>query len=78
LILSDLKHYLSRRPAASLADVATHFDMQPEAARGMLELLIAKGRVERMDASRCGGCTLCAPGATELYRWRIDPPGLDS
>jgi hypothetical protein len=78
MILADLKRYLSERPAASLADIAIHFDIQPDAARGMLELLIARGRVERMDASRCGGCTLCAPGATELYRWRIAPSGLDS
>jgi hypothetical protein len=70
MILSELKGYLAERPAASLADIATHFEVAPEVARAMLDLLIAKGRVERMDASRCGECTLCAPGATELYRWR--------
>jgi predicted ArsR family transcriptional regulator len=70
MILSELKHYLVERPAASLADIATRFDVAPEVARSMLEVLIAKGRVERMGGARCGECTVCAPGVTELYRWR--------
>jgi putative ferrous iron transport protein C len=71
MILSELKHYLSERPSASLADIALHLDVEPDVARAMIDLWIAKGRVERLGGQgACGGCDRCTPGSLELYRWR--------
>jgi len=71
MMLSELKRYLSERPSASLADIALHLDVEPDVARAMIDLWIAKGRVERLGGQGpCGGCDRCAPGSLELYRWR--------
>jgi predicted ArsR family transcriptional regulator len=69
-MLSDLKHYLRERPAATLADIALHLDVSPDVARAMLERWERKGQVQRLDSGNaCGGCDLCQPGGRELYRW---------
>jgi predicted ArsR family transcriptional regulator len=72
VILSDLKRYLSEREQASLADLALHFGVEPDAVRTMLEVWMRKGQVERSSVSpNCGGnCNRCAPETTEIYRWR--------
>jgi len=71
MILSDIKRYLQQRQQATLADIALHFDIEPDAARGMLEQWIRKGKVERHSAqASCGSsCTKCDPASTELYLW---------
>jgi hypothetical protein len=73
VILSEIRSYLQRRGQASLSDMMVHFNTDPEALRPMLEVWVKKGQVERFSASPdCGGnCNLCAPEATELYRWRV-------
>lgn len=69
-LLSRLKHYLSQRPLASLADIALYLDVEPDVARAMLDRWITKGRVQRLaGADGCAGCDLCPPGGRELYRW---------
>jgi hypothetical protein len=80
VILSDVKRYLEQRGQATLADLAMHFDAEPDVLRAMLEVWIGKGRVERSTVSAdCGGsCTRCAPEAREIYRWkgqRMDAEG---
>ena len=72
MILSDLKRYLEERGQATLADLALHFEAEPEVVRAMLEVWMRKGRVERSTVSpNCGGtCTRCAPESMEIYRWR--------
>ena len=72
MILSDIKRYLQTRRQASLADIALHFDANPEAVRGMFEHWIRKGRVEKQLANAsCGStCTQCDPAATKIYLWR--------
>jgi len=74
-MLSEIRAYLSQRGRASLADIALHLHVSPDAARGMLELWERKGRVCRMAAA-CGGT--CAKGcghcpestANEIYAWK--------
>ena len=75
MILSDLRRYLQAHRQATLMDLATHFDADPEAVRAMLALWISKGRVERLPLPpACGAsCTLCDPGLAEIYRWRAAP-----
>lgn len=72
MILSDIRHYLEQRGQATLADIALHFDADPDAIRGMLEVWIRKGRIRRrMATASCGSsCSQCDPAATEIYSWR--------
>ncbi|VAW72807.1 hypothetical protein MNBD_GAMMA14-1043 [hydrothermal vent metagenome] len=71
MILSDIRHYLEARGQATLADIALHFDADPDAVRGMLEVWIRKGRLHRHRATAaCGSsCHQCDPAATEIYVW---------
>jgi hypothetical protein len=76
MILSDIRQYLQQRGQATLADMALHFDADPEALRGMLEVWIRKGKVhKRMTSAACGdSCTLCDPATMELYIWSNNAP----
>ncbi len=71
MILSDLRRYLQQREEATLADMALHFQADPEVVRAMLEVWIAKGKIERCAPSTAcaGNCNQCGPGAAEVYRW---------
>lgn len=71
MILSDLRRYLQQREEATLADMALRFQADPEVVRAMLEVWIAKGRIERYSPSPAcaGNCNQCGPGAAEVYRW---------
>ena len=71
MILSDIRHYLQQRGQATLADIALHFDADPNAVRGMLNVWIRKNKVhKKMATASCGGsCTQCDPAATEIYVW---------
>jgi len=75
VILSDIRRYLEQRKQATLGDIAMHFDADPDAVRGMLEVWIQKGKVYRqMATASCGGsCTQCDPAATEIYVWNEKP-----
>ncbi|MCG6867104.1 MAG: FeoC-like transcriptional regulator [Thiogranum sp.] len=70
-MLSDIRRYLEQRGQASLADIALHCDTDPDAARGMLQVWIRKGKVHKQTATAsCGSsCTKCAQAATEVYTW---------
>jgi len=50
-MLRNILNYLEARGKAPLSDIALHLDVDPSAARGMLEQLIRKDRV------RCSGQT---------------------
>ncbi|VAX14546.1 hypothetical protein MNBD_GAMMA24-2715 [hydrothermal vent metagenome] len=71
MILSDIRRYLEQRGQATLADIALHFDADPDAVRGMLAIWIRKGRVyRRLASAACGSrCQQCDPAATEIYVW---------
>ena len=71
MILSDIRRYLEQRGQATLADIALHFDADPNAVRGMLNVWIRKNKVhKKMATASCGGsCTQCDPAATEIYVW---------
>jgi len=71
MILSEIRNFMQQREQFSLADIALHFDIEPDAARGMLETWIKKGKVRRRSAtSSCGtSCSQCDAAATEIYVW---------
>ena len=72
MILSQIRDYLAGRGQATLAEIALHFDAEPDAVRGMLEQWVRKGRVEqRKTEPACGTtCSRCDSAAMELYVWR--------
>lgn len=57
---SRLSDYLKQRGRASLAEVAIHFDVDPSAARGMLDMLIDKGRIRELSVGTCGDAGGCS------------------
>jgi predicted ArsR family transcriptional regulator len=70
MILSNLGAYLKDHKRASMGDLANRFDAEPEALRGMLARLMAKGRVRRLEgAGDCGGCRKCEAFQLEIYEW---------
>ena len=71
MILSRVRDYLKQRGQCTLSDIALHFDTDADAVRGMLEIWIKKGKVEKRSATdSCGtSCQSCDPAATEIYLW---------
>lgn len=80
MILSNIRDYLKQRGQCTLSDIALHFDTDADAVRGMLEVWIRKGKVQKRSATdSCGtSCQSCDPAATEVYSWREDDDHLDS
>ena len=71
-MLSTLSAYLRERRRASLVDMAHALHAEPEAVRGMLQVLVRKGRVHALPAGTgCGhsSCGKCAPDAVEMFEW---------
>jgi predicted transcriptional regulator len=69
MILQDLQSYLRNHPSTSLEELARHFQTDTDTLRGMLNLLIRKGRVRKLVGKQCGGCHSCAPESLEFYDW---------
>ena len=71
MILADIRDYLKQRGQCTLQDIALHFDTDADAVRGMLDVWIRKGKVEKLSATAsCGSsCQSCDPASTEVYRW---------
>ena len=76
MILSELRDYLQQHGKVSLADLVNHFGVEADALRGMLNLWINKGYVQKLPlASGCGTqCCQCDPTLTELYQWLTKKP----
>lgn len=71
MILSQVRDYLKQRGQCTLSDIALHFDADADAVRGMLDIWVKKGKVEKSSATAsCGtSCQSCDPAATEVYSW---------
>ena len=71
MILSEVRDYLKQRGQCTLSDIALHFDTDANAVRGMLDIWIKKGKVEKRSATdSCGtSCQSCDPATTEVYTW---------
>ncbi|MBE9568289.1 MAG: FeoC-like transcriptional regulator [Proteobacteria bacterium] len=78
MILSQIRDYLKQRGQCTLSDIALHFDTDADAVRGMLDVWIRKGKVERRSATAsCGtSCQSCDPASTEVYFW-VDEQSAD-
>ncbi len=71
MILSDLRNYLKERKSVTLRDLMLHFDIDAEALRGMLQILVAKNYVQKTSAKEaCGtSCCKCDSTLTEIYEY---------
>lgn len=70
VLLSELKSYLSARRRVPIADLVNRFGVEADALRGMLNILIGKGRVRRLDDGEiCAGCAKCEAYLLETYEW---------
>jgi hypothetical protein len=71
VILSDLKRYLSHHRVATLSNIAIHFDIEPDAIRGMLEHWIRKGKVLKHSRNESckKACCKCDSATVEIYEW---------
>lgn len=69
---SEVKRYLTERKVAPLNDIALHFDMDPDAIRGLLSHWIRKGKVRQHQQEGCGNgscCGSCSEHVKEIYEW---------
>lgn len=71
MILSDLRSYLKEQRRVALADLITHFNIDADALRGMLDKWISKGKVRKLPlTASCGtSCCQCDTSLTEIYEW---------
>jgi hypothetical protein len=72
MMLTDIKEFFTRQQAASLAELALHFRVDPDAMRGMLEQWIRKGKLQKLpQGAKCTGCcqSACNSTSMEIYQW---------
>jgi hypothetical protein len=70
VILIELQDQLRCERRASLAQLSMRFGIEPAALRGMLDRLVDKGRVRRLERPlRCSGCRVCPDEALDFYEW---------
>ncbi|SNY90335.1 FeoC like transcriptional regulator [Cohaesibacter sp. ES.047] len=73
MILSDVNRYVAERGEVTAIDIALHFGVAPDALKGILDMLAAKGRIRPIapDAvPTCGKtCCSCAVSGCEPERW---------
>ncbi len=70
-MLADIKQCLRAQHMVSLFDLTKRFNVQPDALRDMLDILIRKGQVRKCTKTpQCGTqCQKCSVLFTELYEW---------
>ncbi len=69
MILQQLQTYLCTHPQTSLEELSRQFKTDADALREMLNLLIRKGRVQKLASKPCRSCHSCAPESLEMYEW---------
>lgn len=68
-MLIALRDYLCSRGVVTLAELSLHFNVSPDAMRGMLSHWIRKGKVLSEQPGCSKGCVSCSPEQLEIYRW---------
>ncbi len=69
MLLLQLKEYIAERRIVSLQEMVWRFRMESNVLRPMLELLVKKGQIQRVECASCcnGTCDSCDPAAVEFY-----------
>jgi uncharacterized protein (DUF779 family) len=71
-MLLQIKEFLKDRSMASLGEIASHCDADPDAVQEVLQVWIQKGAVQKINSEgHCKGCSsLCRPTSDfEIYAW---------
>jgi hypothetical protein len=71
MILTEVRDYLRDRRHVTLDDVATHFDVDTDLARDLVDRWVRKGRVvcQQPSAAQCSLCDSCKTECLEVYHW---------
>lgn len=71
--LIGVKRYLQEHKIVTLQDIATHFRVEPDAIRPLLDTWIKKGKAVKIaDASQaCSCCSHCDCHKIETYQWIV-------
>ena len=71
MILSQIRTYFSDHRVASLTDLSAHFNVDPDAMRGMLGQWERKGKVRKAERGACSspGSKSCGSDHLEFYEW---------
>lgn len=69
--LLDIKTYLMQMKVASLSNICTYFNSDPDVLRQMLCHWINKGKIRKFAKTNCGNCTKCSPLVMEIYEWVV-------
>jgi len=69
-MLSEILNLLKERGAMSLKEISIHFQSDIPAMEGMLDMLLAKGRIEKLNTkcSNCKGCIEVKPEDAAIFR----------
>ncbi len=73
MLLGEIRNYIQKRGAASVHDVATHFDIAQDTARFALNYWQKQGKVREQAAgcgtNACSGKNCGGSGAATNYEW---------
>ena len=58
-MLVDIIRHIDTRGPVTLGQLATHFDVAADVIEPMLDRLVAKGRLRRLEPTADGGCPGC-------------------
>ena len=74
-MIRQIRKLLSERKRMSLKDLAVHFDAEPQTLEPMLDTLVRKGIVRRIEPDcepKCSGCAGCSePDPADLVLYEI-------
>ncbi|WP_373690658.1 FeoC-like transcriptional regulator [Endozoicomonas sp. ISHI1] len=68
-MLLSIRDYLSEKGVCTLAELSQHFEVDPEAMKGMLAHWLRKGKLVEESSGCKQGCVSCAPEQLVVYRW---------
>lgn len=70
-MLIQLKQHIKNHRFVSLFDLTSHFNIEAQILRDMLQLWVRKGKIrERKKTNSCRvKCIKCHPFMTEIYEW---------
>lgn len=71
MLLAELNTYFAENRRVCMSDLVNRFNASPQALRGMLDMLMSKKRIARIEVKTdCGGCSKCDPNSLEIYEWQ--------
>ena len=70
MLLTDLRNYIRLRPHVSMTELSGHFKDRAQDLQPLLDHWLAKGCIECVSSSSCGGaCGSCPLRCAQYYRY---------